>query len=271
MRQRSWPWIALTCAVAAIYVFIIGPILITTAVSFNATNRSYFPPQGFSLRWWGDVFQPQWAQPLLFSLELASVTALLATAFGLPLAFALHRYDFPGKAVIRAIVMGPLILPTLVTGIALLQFLTIVGLGQWIGYGALLIGHVVICLPFSIRTVAISLHTIPTNVEAAAGSLGARPWSVLRHVTLPLLMPGIFAGMAFAFIHSFTDVNLSLFIARPGERPITVTILSFLEYGFAPTLAALSIISLLIPLALVAILGRFIGIGNFLFEERGRG
>jgi putative spermidine/putrescine transport system permease protein len=162
MKQRSWPWIALTGIVTAIYVFIVGPILITTAVSFNATNRSYFPPQGFSLRWWGDVFQPQWAQPLLFSLELAGITAVIATAFGLPLAFALHRYDFPGKAVIRAIVMGPLILPTLVTGIALLQFLTIVGLGQWIGYGALLIGHVAICLPFSIRTVAISLHTIPT-------------------------------------------------------------------------------------------------------------
>jgi putative spermidine/putrescine transport system permease protein len=271
MKQRSWPWVALTVAVAAIYVFIVGPILITTAVSFNATNRSFFPPQGFSLRWWGDVFQPQWVQPLLFSLELAAITCVLATAFGLPLAFALHRYSFPGKAVIRAIVMGPLILPTLVTGIALLQFLTIAGLGDWIGYGALLIGHVVICLPFSIRTVAISLHTIPPNVEAAAGSLGARPWSVLRHVTLPLLIPGIFAGMAFAFIHSFTDVNLSLFIARPGERPITVTILSFLEYGFAPTLAALSIVSLLIPLVLVAVLGRFIGIGNFLFEEQGRG
>lgn len=269
--KRSWPWIALTVAVGAIYVFIVGPILITTAVSFNATNRSYFPPQGFSLRWWADVFQPQWVQPLLFSLELAALTCVLATAFGLPLAFALHRYSFPGKGVIRAIIMGPLILPTLVTGIALLQFLTVVGLGSWIGYGALLIGHVVICLPFSVRTVAISLYTIPTNVEAAAGSLGARPWSVLRHVTLPLLIPGIFAGMAFAFIHSFTDVNLSLFIARPGARPITVTILSFLEYGFAPTLAALSIISLLIPLVLVAVLGKFIGIGNFLFEEQGRG
>lgn len=271
MKRHSWPWRTLTIVVVAIYVFILAPILITFAVSFNGTNRSYFPPQGLSLRWWGDAFAPQWTQPLLFSLELASWTALVATAVGVPLAFALHRYEFPGKNVIRAVALGPLILPTLVTGIALLQFLTIVGLGSWIGYGALLIGHVVICLPFSIRTVAISLQTIPTNVEAAAGSLGAPPLSVLRYVTLPLLMPGIFAGMAFAFIHSFTDVNLSLFIAKPGERPITVTILSFLDFGFAPTLAALSIISLIIPLVLVAILGRFVGIGNFLFQEQGRG
>ena len=80
-----------------------------------------------------------------------------------------------------------------------------------------------------------------------------------------------FAGMAFAFIHSFTDINMSLFIAKPGQRPVTVAIMSFLDFGFAPTLAALSILSLLIPLVLIAILGRFVGIGNFLYQEQGRG
>ncbi len=271
MKQHGWPWRLLAGGVVAIYVFILAPILITLMVSFNASNRSFFPPRGLSMRWWGEAFGPQWTGPLLFSLEVAAVTALIATSVGVPLAFALHRYRFPGKEILRAIALGPLILPTLVTGIALLQFLTIVGLGSWIGFWALLIGHVVICLPFSIRTVAISLHTIPPNVEYAAESLGARPWAVWRHVTLPLLMPGIYAGMAFAFIHSFTDVNLSLFIAKPGERPITVTILSFIEFGFTPTLAALSIISLIIPMLLMAVLGRFVGVGNFLFEERSRG
>ena len=271
MTRRSWPWTCLAVAVAAIYVFILAPILITLTVSFNASSRSFFPPRGFSLRWWGEAFGPQWTGPLLFSLELAAVTALIATAVGVPLAFALDRYRFPGREVLRAVALGPLILPTLVTGIALLQFLTIVGLGSWIGFWALLVGHVVICLPFSIRTVAISLHTIPPNVENAASSLGAAPRAVWRHVTLPLLMPGIYAGMAFAFIHSFTDVNLSLFIAKPGERPVTVTILSFLEFGFSPTLAALSIVSLIIPMVLMAVLGHFVGIGNFLFEERSRG
>jgi putative spermidine/putrescine transport system permease protein len=88
---------------------------------------------------------------------------------------------------------------------------------------------------------------------------------------LPLAIPGMFAGMIFAFIHSFDDVNLSLFIARPGERPLTVAILSFLEFGFAPTLAAVSILSMLIPLALVALFGRFVGIGEFLYQEAGNG
>lgn len=271
MTRRSWHWSLLATSVAAIYVFILAPILITLTVSFNQSNRSFFPPRGFSLRWWGEAFEPKWTGPLLFSLELAALTAVVATVAGVPLAIALERYRFPGKEALRAVALGPLILPTLVTGIALLQFLTVAGLGALVGFWALLIGHVVICLPFSIRTVAISLHTIPSNVENAAASLGARPWAAWRYVTLPLLMPGIYAGMAFAFIHSFTDINLSLFIAKPGERPITVTILSFLEFGFTPTLAALSIISLIIPMALMAVLGRFVGIGSFLFDERGHG
>lgn len=271
MKRRVTPWTWLTLAVVAIYVFILGPILITAAVSFNESNRSFFPPRGFSLRWWAGAFAPEWAQPLLFSLQLAAMTALIATAVGVPLAFALNRHRFPGREFVRMMTIGPLILPTLVIGIGLLQFLTLAGLNEWMGFWALLIGHVVICLPFSVRTIAISLSAMPGSVESAAASLGAPPTSVLRHVTLPLVVPGLFAGAAFAFIHSFTDINLSLFLARPGERPLTVAILSFLDFGFAPTLAALSIISLVIPLAIVAVLGRFVGLGDFLYQEPARG
>jgi putative spermidine/putrescine transport system permease protein len=270
-RSRRLPWTSLKLIVACIYVFMLGPILITAAVAFNQDNRSYFPPRGFSLQWWGAAFGPQWLQPLFFSLELATLAALISAAAGVPLAFAFQRYEFPGKSLVRAITLGPLILPSLVTGIALLQFLSLIGLGRWMGFWALLIGHVVICLPFSVRTVAISLTAMPGNVESAAASLGATPYAVLRHVTLPLAAPGMFAGMIFAFIHSFDDVNLSLFIARPGERPLTVAILGFLDFGFAPTLAAVSIVSMLIPLALVAVFGRFVGIGDFLYQETGNG
>jgi putative spermidine/putrescine transport system permease protein len=272
-RALSWrhgPWTALKLGVALIYAFIVGPILITAIVSFNAVNRSQFPPQGFSLRWWGEAFTPQWLGPLAFSLELSTVTALISTALGLPLAFALARHEFPGRGVLAALTMSPLILPTLVTGIALLQFLQIAGFGALLGFWALLIGHVVICLPFSVRTVAISLKAMPPSVEQAALNLGAPPATVLREITIPLCKAGIFAGAVFAFIHSFSDVNLSLFVARPGQRPVTVTILSFLEYGFAPTLAAVSIITLVIPLVFVAVVERFVGVGDFVFGDHSR-
>jgi putative spermidine/putrescine transport system permease protein len=267
-RAHDLSWLALKASVVLIYLFIIGPILITAVVSFNATNRSVFPPQGYTLRWWAEAFDARWMHPLAFSMELGACTALISTAIGLPLALALVRHEFRGKRVIEMMTVGPLILPTLVTGIALLQFLHLLALDALMGFWALLIGHVIICLPFAVRMVAISLKSMPASIELAAASLGAPPARVLREITLPVASGGVFAGIAFAFIHSFTDVNLSLFIARPAERPITVAILNFLEFGFAPTLAAVSIITLVIPLVLMAVLERFVRIGDFLHGER---
>jgi putative spermidine/putrescine transport system permease protein len=264
------PWAALRLVVISVYVFMLGPILITAAVSFNASNRSQFPPRGFSLQWWQRAFAAEWVDPLVFSLKLATLAAIVSALLALPLAFALARYRFPGRAALTALTLGPLMLPALVTGVGLLQLFQYAGLRDYIGFTALLIGHVVICLPFAVRTIAISLLTLPPNVELAAASLGASRARTLLHVVLPLIKTGIVAGAVFAFVHSFTDVNLSLFLVRPGEQPITVKILGFLEYGFAPTLAAVSVITLLLPLVLVAIVERVSGLGDFIYGGRER-
>ena len=264
------PWAALRSVVIFIYVFMLGPILITAAVSFNASNRSQFPPSGFSLRWWERALSAEWVDPLVFSFELASITALISTLLALPLAFALTRHRFRGRDAMVALTLGPLMLPALVTGVGLLQLFQYAGLRENLGFTALLIGHIVICLPFAVRTVAISLNTLPPSLELAAASLGASRGRTLMHVVFPLIKNGVIAGAVFAFVHSFTDVNLSLFLGRPGEQPITVKILGFLEFGFAPTLAAVSVITLLLPLALVAIVQRVSGLGDFLYADRGR-
>jgi len=265
------PWSALRAVVIAIYLFMLGPIVITAAVSFNQSNRSQFPPRGFSLQWWQRAFSAEWVDPLVFSLKLALLAALISTLLALPLAFALARHRFRGREALAALTLGPLMLPALVTGVGLLQLFQYAGAREYIGFTALLVGHVVICLPFAVRTIAISLHTLPPNVELAAASLGASRAAALWHVVLPLIKTGIVAGAVFAFVHSFTDVNLSLFLVRPGEQPITVKILGFLEYGFAPTLAAVSVITLLLPLVLVAIVERLSGLGDFIYASRGRG
>lgn len=263
------PWRALKAVVALLYLFILGPIVITAAVSFNSVNQSKFPPIGFSLRWWQDAFAPRWLDPLLFSMQLATGSAVIATLIGMPVAFALVRYRFPGRQAISVLTLGPLALPALVTGIALLQFLQLGGFGFLFGWPTLLIGHLIICTPFSVRTIAISLAALPRNVEQAAASLGAPGWRVFRDVTLPLSKSGIFAGAVFAFIHSFTDYSVSLFLSRPGAQPITVTILGFLEYGFAPTLAAVAIVTLLVPLVLIMAVQRFFRIGDFIYGGQG--
>jgi len=267
-NNSSTAWRTLQIAVGAIYVFMLGPILITATVSFNASNRSLFPPQGFSLRWWSTALSPEWLEPLVFSLRLATITAVVSAALALPLAFAIARHEFSGRSVIEALTLGPLMVPSLVTGVGLLQFFEYVGWRAYIGFPALLVGHVVIAMPFAIRTIAVSLHTLPSNLERAAQSLGASDSAVLRRITLPLIKNGIVAGMVFAFIHSFTDVNLSLFLVRPGQLPVTVKILGFLEFGFAPTLAAISVITLIVPLVLVAVVQYLTGLGDFVYGER---
>ncbi len=268
---RLTPWHALCATAAVTYLFILAPIVVTAAVSFNAANQSRFPPVGFSLSWWREAFDPRWLQPLAFSLELAAASAVAATSLGLPLAFGLVRHRFPGRQLIATLSLGPLALPALVTGIAILQVLNLAGAGGLYGFPALLVGHVVICLPFTVRTSAISLQGMPARVEQAAFSLGASPLRVLLLVTLPLIKSGVFAGAVFAFIQSFTDYSVSLFLARPGASPISVTILGFLDYGFTPTLAAVAVITLTVPLALIGIVQHFFRIGDFIYGSGGHG
>jgi len=261
------PWTILKVAVAAIYAFMLGPILITVIVSFNAGTRSVFPPEGWSLKWWGVALSAEWLEPIGFSLRLAALTAILSCVVALPLAFGLTRHRFPGRNVVVILVLGPLLLPTLATGLGLLRVFELTGLIGFMGFWTLLVGHVVICTPFAVRTIAVSLHGLPANVEAAAASLGAGRTVILVRIVLPLIRNGLVAGALFAFIHSFTDINLSLFLARPGASPITVKILGFLEFGFAPTLAAVSAITLVIPLLLVLLVQKTAKLGDFIYGE----
>jgi len=270
-EPTSRAWAALCVVVAAIYLFMLGPILITAAVSFNQSNRSLFPPQGFSLRWWTRALSPEWLDPLWFSLQLGATASILSVGLALPLAFALVRHRFRGRNALLALTLGPLLLPALVTGVGLLQLFQYAGFREAIGLPALIAGHVVICMPFAVRTISVSLQGLPPNLEHAAASLGASAWRIQLHVVAPLIKNGIVAGALFAFIHSFTDVNLSLLLARPGETPINVKILGFLEFGFAPTLAAVSVVTLAIPLVLVIVVQRLTGLGDFLYAERRHG
>jgi len=267
----SGPWWGLRIVVALLYTLMLAPILITFAVSFNEKNQSKFPPQGFSTVWWEEALSAEWLQPLLFSLKLAGLTALLCTLLGVPLAFALVRWKFRGKHALQALTFAPLLLPALVTGMALLQFFHTVGIGHIVGFFGLVIAHVVISLSFTVRTVAISLTTISPNLELAAASLGASPRRTMIRLILPLAKNGVIAGAVFSFIHSFTDINVSLFLARPAQEPITVRIISHLEWGYGPTIAAIGMISLFVPLVLVLVIERVSGLSNFLYGESRNG
>lgn len=269
VSNRAPGWI-LRGYVFLILVFMIGPIMITAATSFNEGQISRFPPEGFSLKWWQEAFTAEWLDPILFTLKLAVFVTFLSLAASLPLAFGLVRYRFPGRDAVSIMSLGPLTLPNLVIGVAILQTLIFFGLRDWIGFPALIIGHLVICMPYAVRTIMVSLQTIPPNVERAAMNLGATPQIVMRSIVMPLIKSGLFAGAVFAFIHSFNDVNISIFLSSPLEQVINVKILGTLEFGFEPVVAAVAVITFAIPLALVYGINRYVAIGDFLYGARNR-
>lgn len=262
------PWTVLKWVVGIIYVFMLFPVLFTGLASISEGTRASFPPSGFTLNWWREALSPGWMGPTLFSLRLAIESSLISLVFGTLMAFALTRYQFAGRNILVMLTLGPLILPTLIISVGILQFLSLLGLSNYVGYYGQLAGHVMICLPFCVRMVAIGLYSIPRNVERAASVLGAPPWMVQYKIVLPLLKNGLLAGFIFAFIQSFTDASVSLFLARPGDMPVTIRILGFLDTGFSPTIAAVSMITLIIPLVLFAIIDRFGKFGDFIYGDK---
>jgi putative spermidine/putrescine transport system permease protein len=151
--------------------------------------------------------------------------------------------------------------------VAILQFLSLAGMQRLLGFNALVLGHVVVTVPYAIRTIAISLHGFDRSLELAAMNLGATPWRTFRHVTLPIIKPGLFAGMVFAFIVSFNNVPVSLFLVRPGMITLPIRILNYLEYRFDPSLAAVNMLSLLMILLIVSVAEKTAGFTRFIYSR----
>ena len=261
------PWHGLTAVVTLLYMLIFLPLAITAAVSFNGEAKSKFPPSGFSLQWWIDAFDMKWLRPLLFSIEQSLLSALVATLLGVPLAIVIHRYRFPGRQILVLVSGGPLILPALITGIAMLQFINLMGLGALIGLPALVLGYGVVCIPFVMRTTLISLNAVSPSVERAAASLGATPATVFLRVTFPMIKDGMVAGAVFAFIQSFTDYSLGLFLSTATDKPIPIAILNYVEFGFTPTIAAVAVTSMIVPVLLVYLVQRVFNVGEFIYGD----
>jgi putative spermidine/putrescine transport system permease protein len=265
--ERLLPTALYRLALTLILVFIAAPIVVVFLASVNSTQYLEFPPKGFSTRWWEAALTERWLGPTWFSLRLAAATAVGATALGTGAALGIHRGRFRGRDALLATLLSPLILPQIVTGAALLQFFALTNLRDLLGFPALLLGHVVITLPYAIRTVLVSLHGLDRRLEWAAQDLGADPVQTFLRVTLPLIKNGVFAGFVFAFIVSFNDVPISLFLGRPGNVPIPIAILGHVESRFDPAVAAVAVVTIAIVLALIAVAERFARVSEFIYQQ----
>ena len=247
--------------VLALFLFLLAPVLLVFPLSFSADRAMAWPPSGFSLRWYvalaGNAELMSAARNSLF-LGLA-VTAVALVA-GMPAAMILARRQFHGREALLAVLTVPLLLPTIVLALGLLIVFVGYGLvGSWIG---VLMAHLVVALPYAIRVLMTAASTLPASVEEAASSLGARPLTVFRRVTLPLMLPGVVATCAIVFLVSFDEVVISLFVVGPRLTTLPVALFRYVESRTDPLVAAVSALLVLLTLAVVLILERAVGVAR---------
>ncbi len=234
-----------------VYLFLLAPIIVIVASSFGPTGYLAFPPQGVSLRWYEQALgSSDYLGPFQTSLGIAFTVAGLATIAGTLAAIALVRFQFPGRLLLASLFLSPLMLPTLVLAVALLLLASQLGVPA--SSERLVAAHLVIAIPYVLRTAMPVLERFDRSLEEAAQNLGATPLDTFFSITLPIIRPGIAAGALFAFMISFDELVLALFLAGPRSPTLPIKIYSAVQLGLDPTVAAVA--TLLIVLSMVMLL-----------------
>ena len=241
------------------YVFLLSPMVVVMGASLHGGEFSAaikFPPEDPSLQWYTKIPMQQF-EALGLSLIVATVATFLAALIAVPAALGLVRSNFKGKFLVTTIFRAPLQIPAIVSGIAFLQFYYLIYDNSSLMLAGtipgMLIGHVFIATPFMFGTIVAVLQRFDHRLEEAAHSLGAGRWRTLYRVTLPTIMPGIYSGGLYAFMVSFADVPMSIFLTAPGFVTYPVELFYALENDFDPSILASS--SLVIIFCLVMLLG----------------
>jgi putative spermidine/putrescine transport system permease protein len=247
---------------ALIVAFLLAPVAIVAVFAVNPTPFIQFPPVGVSPRWFQKFFASRdFMSAIQLSLTVAAVVAAIATVLGATAALALARGRLPAARLLTATFLSPLMLPAILTGLALFQLYMLLDIGRplW----GLVAGHVLIAIPYVLRTTLAVLHNFDRGLEEAARNLGASPARTFFEVTLPLIRPGVLAGGIFAFIVSFDQFPVSLFLVSPGRETLPITLFNYLKYDLDGTIAAASMVSILLSVAVVLVLDRTVGLRTY--------
>jgi putative spermidine/putrescine transport system permease protein len=243
--------------------FILLPIAVPIAISFSDTPFVIFPPKGFTLHWYAKVLSDsEVLASFWLSLELALSVCTISLAIGTAASLALSRHRFAGHSVIQGFLLSPLIFPTLVTGIALLQFFSALN-SDWT-FVHLLIGHVVITIPYVVRSVSASLLLNDASLEEAARTLGATPLYAFFKITTPQIAPGLLAGAILSFVVSFDNYSVSMWLADAEHTPIPMLVIRFIIRFFDPSVAALSSLMVLIAIGIIVTVEKLLGLQKFM-------
>jgi putative spermidine/putrescine transport system permease protein len=240
---------------ALVYVYIVGPAVIIIVDSFNAATSFPSPFEGFTLRWYANLLRhDEFLASMRISAVVATLSAAVATALGLLAGYALTRYSPPGAIAVTTFLMGPLFVPQIVIGLAMLQLLGL--LGVQLSLAGLIAVHTVYVMPFTLRLVLTGLARFDFALEDAARSLGAARWQVLWYVTLPLVRTGLVAGFVFAFILSFVNLPLSIFLTNPQSATLPIVMFAYMESRIDPLVAAVASVVILAAVGVTLTLER---------------
>lgn len=249
LSERIWHYsFRLICG--AVLLFLILPILVIVPLSFSSGTFLTYPLPGLSFRWYGEFFSSEkWLDALSNSFLIAPSATLLATLFGTLAALGLTRANFPGKGLLTAILISPMVVPIVIVAVGLYFFFAKLGLANT--YTGLIMAHAALGVPFVIITVTATLQGFDSNLIRAAASLGANPVTSFFKVTLPLIAPGVFSGALFAFTTSFDEVVVTLFLASPEQRTLPMQMFSGIRENIDPTIAAAATIMISISVLLL--------------------
>jgi len=255
--------------VTAILGFLLLPALVVTLAAFNSRAILSFPPESWSWRWFikamaYDDFQAGFRNGLIVTTWASSIALVVGAAF----AFALERYEFRFKRSLETVLLSPLVVPHFTIGLGFLILAAQVGLAR--GYAVVVACHVVLVLPFVLRSVYISLRNLDPHPELAAASLGAPPRRVLTTITLPLLLPGLVSGWLFAAILSFNEFTASLFVTAQRTQTLPVALYNYVREYADPSMAAISVIYIVVTATLLTLANMFLGLAKVLNVEQPR-
>lgn len=244
-------------------LFIVAPLLVVVAVSFTGKGYISLPTDGLSLRWFrailgaGDIMNALW-----LSLWLGLASATVAVILAVPGALALTRYQFRGRGALMGFFLSPLMIPHVVLGVAFLRFFTTAGVSG--SFFWLAMTHVVVILPYALRLTLAAATGLDRDAERAALSLGASRFTAFRRVVLPLILPGVTGGWLLAFIQSFDELTMTLFVATPGTTTLPVAMYNQIAQSIDPLVTSVSTVLIVGTLVVMVIMDRIVGLDRVL-------
>ena len=246
-------------------ILIIVPLLLTLYLSVFDEKLILFPPRGYTLAWYPAIV-PNFGKAAMTSLKLGALSVAGSLAFGIPAGIGLARHRFRGRGAIATLLLAPLTMPGIALGLAI--FVALVAIDEQLGSAVtgsmigLVLAHIMITTPWVVRLCLASLTNHDRAAEEAAASLGAGPLTVIWRVTLPAMRAGIVAAALFAFVISFENLELALFLTSPGVTTLPVAVLQYLEYHIDPLVSAVAVAQIAAVAVLLLVLDRFVRLGQ---------